>query len=83
MRTGLRHRIPTPSHARRSRKRASEPPHMGEPKGSRRLDPAVQRVRHAGGPLDRACYSCGCGYVFTAPVSTTVACPHCRAPQAW
>ncbi|MDQ6810868.1 MAG: hypothetical protein M3Z95_03080 [Actinomycetota bacterium] len=46
-------------------------------------DPAVQRVRRAGGPLDRASYSCQCGYVFLAPVSTTVACPHCRAPQAW
>jgi hypothetical protein len=47
------------------------------------LDPAVERVRQAGGPMDRASYTCRCGYVFLAPVSTTVACPHCHAPQAW
>ena len=46
-------------------------------------DPAVQRVRHAGGPIDRASYTCDCGYVFLASVSTTVACPHCNATQAW
>jgi hypothetical protein len=46
-------------------------------------DPAVERVRNAGGPRDEASYACACGLVFRAPVSTTVACPHCRAPQAW
>ena len=47
------------------------------------VDPVVERVRSAGGPLDEACYSCACGMIFRAPVSTTVACPHCHAPQAW
>jgi hypothetical protein len=46
-------------------------------------DPAAQRVREAGGPIDRASYTCVCGYVFLAPVSTTVQCPHCSAAQAW
>ena len=46
-------------------------------------DPAAQRVREAGGPLDEASYACHCGFVFRAAVSTTVACPHCHAPQAW
>jgi hypothetical protein len=46
-------------------------------------DPAVQRVRSAGGPIDQACYACACGFQFLAPVSTTVVCPHCQAPQAW
>lgn len=46
-------------------------------------DPVVARVREAGGPVDRASYSCECGYVFCAPVSTTVSCPHCGAGQAW
>jgi hypothetical protein len=46
-------------------------------------DLAAQRVRDAGGPIDRASYTCMCGYVFLAPVSTTVECPHCRAAQAW
>jgi hypothetical protein len=46
-------------------------------------DIAVERVRAAGGPLDRASYTCECGYLFAAPVSTTVACPHCGVDQAW
>jgi hypothetical protein len=46
-------------------------------------DLAAQRVREAGGPIDRAAYTCECGYVFSAPVSTTVHCPHCGAGQAW
>jgi hypothetical protein len=47
------------------------------------LDIVVERVRAAGGPLDEASYVCECGYLFAAPVSTTVSCPHCSAPQAW
>jgi hypothetical protein len=42
-----------------------------------------RRVRQAGGPDDRAQYACTCGYVFHADVSTSVACPHCGAGQAW
>jgi len=46
--------------------------------------PAPQaRERDAGGPEDRAAYRCSCGYVFEAPVSTTVGCPHCGSTQAW
>lgn len=41
------------------------------------------RVREAGGPEDRAHYACSCGLAFTADVSTSVACPHCGAEQAW
>ncbi len=33
--------------------------------------------------LDTACYTCCCGFVFDAAVSTSVACPHCGADQAW
>ena len=32
---------------------------------------------------DRAMYTCQCGYVFEAPVSTSVGCPHCGGTQAW
>jgi hypothetical protein len=46
-------------------------------------DEAVQRVREAGGPTDQAAYVCQCGYVFSAEVSTSVACPHCGTDQAW
>lgn len=47
------------------------------------LDFAAQRVRAAGGPTDEASYTCTCGYVFSAPVSATVACPHCGCQQEW
>jgi hypothetical protein len=40
-------------------------------------------ARRGGGPTDAALYTCMCGYVFTAPVTTSVACPHCRTEQAW
>lgn len=46
-------------------------------------DPAVERVREAGGPLDEASYTCHCGYLFSAAVSATVVCPHCGSDQAW
>ena len=45
--------------------------------------PQERRARESGGPVDRATYSCGCGMVFDAPVSTSVCCPHCGAGQAW
>ena len=44
---------------------------------------ARERNKRANVSEDTATYSCGCGYVFTAPVSTTVDCPHCGAGQAW
>jgi hypothetical protein len=47
------------------------------------LHPAERRLRDAGGPHDRACYSCDCGYLFEAPVSASVQCPNCQAEQAW
>jgi hypothetical protein len=55
---------------------------LGE-RAERSSDPATQRIREGGGPIDRAFYSCGCGYVFVAEVSTTVKCPYCHAGQAW
>jgi hypothetical protein len=42
-----------------------------------------RRLRDAGGPHDRACYSYACGYLFEAPVSASVQCPNCQAEQAW
>jgi predicted RNA-binding Zn-ribbon protein involved in translation (DUF1610 family) len=46
-------------------------------------DATVARVRLAGGPIDNASYTCACGFVFAASVSTTVRCPNCGASQAW
>jgi hypothetical protein len=43
----------------------------------------VGRAQAAGGPVDLATYTCSCGLLFSAPVSTTVACPHCGCEQAW
>jgi hypothetical protein len=45
--------------------------------------PALRRRREAGGLQDEAVYTCECGLVFHAPVSTTVGCPHCGGAQAW
>jgi hypothetical protein len=44
---------------------------------------STQLARRAGGPQDRALYMCGCGYAFTAAVSTSVGCPECGQHQAW
>jgi hypothetical protein len=44
---------------------------------------AEKRLRESGGPEDVAFYTCGCGFAFQADVSTSVACPHCGAGQAW
>jgi hypothetical protein len=49
-------------------------------RGTERLTPVVS---NAGTTQDSATYNCQCGYVFEAPVMTTVACPHCKTPQAW
>jgi hypothetical protein len=57
-------------------------PELRQPALHQVLSPE-QRVRRAGGPEDRALYSCDCGYTFEAAVSTTVDCPHCGAEQAW
>ena len=43
----------------------------------------VRAARSAGGPEDRALYSCICGYAFKAAVTTSVGCPHCGTEQAW
>jgi hypothetical protein len=68
---------------RQRRKQTARPAmrHGGPPEPVR-LMPVGRR--HAGPPpQDRAVYSCACGLVFQAHVSTSVACPHCGQPQAW
>jgi len=44
-----------------------------------------ERGTCSGRPLtnDSATYHCQCGFVFEAPVSTSVGCPHCGGTQAW
>lgn len=84
-------------HIRRHERKHAAAAHAAPPHATAtpvsRYDPAtdqgstgsliVQRVRNAGGPIDNASYTCACGFVFAASVSTTVACPHCGADQAW
>ena len=45
--------------------------------------PARERNQRANVSEDAALYSCACGYVFKAAVTTSVGCPHCGSAQAW
>jgi hypothetical protein len=96
MKASLLHPLREPRHARRhGRRRADDTIALGavaDPaQGAarrhdldlHRRDPDAQRVREAGGPIDHASYTCSCGYLFSASVSTSVVCPHCGAYQAW
>ena len=53
------------------------------PKATEAPKAVEARVREAGGPEDQAHYSCSCGMMFRAPVSASVACPHCGDQQDW
>jgi len=90
--TALLQRLPHPADTERPRtprrhrrKRVTAPRvanlHLAAPAPGQ--DATIARVRLAGGPIDNASYTCACGFVFAASVSTTVACPHCGADQAW
>jgi hypothetical protein len=62
---------------RRGDRRAHRDPRATRPapeQGASRLAPGTQ---------DNAHYACGCGYAFSAHVSTSVDCPRCGAGQAW
>jgi hypothetical protein len=68
----------------------SRPGLLRRPHGSPPAAPAPnddladeRRLRESGGPDDRAMYTCSCGYVFQADVTTSVTCPHCGTGQAW
>jgi len=68
-----------------------EPAAVPQPEPAAVPEPAVadddlfdeRRLRASGGPDDRAVYTCTCGYVFEAEVSTSVDCPNCHQSQAW
>jgi hypothetical protein len=82
MRARLFTTLPERQRARRARRGPLSRPATGaRPRAT--PDAAVERAQHAGGPRDVASYSCGCGYLFVAPVSTSVRCPHCGCDQAW
>jgi hypothetical protein len=84
MRPSLLHPLGEARHSRRHRRgRGAAPVEAVREAVPRTGDLAVARAREAGGPIDRASYSCQCGCVFSESVSTTVACPHCGVAQAW
>lgn len=58
---------------------AAGPQHAREGSSTAR----VPGRRHGGPEQDHALYNCQCGFVFEAPVSTSVGCPHCGLKQAW
>jgi len=61
-----------------------EPKDQGEREPVAASSTHARRRRHAAlPPQDTAWYSCQCGLLFEAPVSTSVRCPHCGAAQAW
>jgi hypothetical protein len=73
----------TPSRTRRRLGRGAADAAPVAPPSAPQPHPPSLRERDAGGPEDRACYQCACGYVFEAPVSASVDCPHCGGEQAW
>jgi hypothetical protein len=80
---------PTRNHQHGSR-RSLRAVVTGAARPARSVEPApepifrVRRRSRERGPLqDHAVYSCECGYVFVAVVSTSVSCPHCGGHQAW
>jgi hypothetical protein len=73
-------RLPRRRHAHPTRTARPAPP---QPAPEPRESPEVRAARRAGGPEDRALYSCMCGYAFKAAVTTSVGCPHCGTEQAW
>lgn len=81
--SSLPHPLREPRHPRRRAARGARRSKGTREPLPRLRDLDVERVREAGGPVDRASYSCACGYLFSANVSTSVSCPHCGAEQAW
>jgi rubrerythrin len=77
-------RNPSETHRRQGVLRRSHAPARPETAEHPTVDLADERrARESGGPDDRAMYTCSCGYVFEADVTTSVSCPHCGAGQAW
>jgi hypothetical protein len=96
---GMRSLIPTmrvrplrPTDRRPARATAAERrPHVVERPAAEPEPEAAPPVEHLAERRHRECvacedsalYSCSCGFQFTAPVTTSVACPHCGIAQAW
>ena len=77
--TEMRTRLRKPPSPRAPRRAHAE----DRPPRSVAREAEQHRARRDAGPADQAFYGCACGYAFEAVVSTSVACPHCGAGQAW
>jgi hypothetical protein len=65
------------------RRRAPRRPSLLTRRARHAAAPSRERNQRANVSQDAALYSCACGYVFTAAVTTSVGCPHCGSDQAW
>ena len=78
------------------RRRDGRPGRVAEPRQAHPTAPGIDPTPSGTGKIavahprrridatqDQATYACRCGYVFEAPVSTSVGCPHCGDEQAW
>ena len=81
-----RHRDGRPGRVAQPPKAETTPPATPTPSTASPEPDAMtpqRRRREAGAPQDQAMYTCQCGFVFEAQVSTSVGCPHCGGAQAW
>jgi hypothetical protein len=72
-----------PRRTRAARSQSHERPRPAPAPDLPQIPHGRAKATRGGGPQDRALYNCGCGYVFTAAVTTSVGCPHCGTVQAW
>jgi hypothetical protein len=75
----LAHHLPF----RRSKRPRPAAPRNEGPAPSDPPTSELTRAQRTPAPEDRALYTCSCGFVFTAGVTTSVSCPHCGEAQAW
>jgi hypothetical protein len=76
-------RLPKRRSSRRPARPVDRKPAPAERKPAPTESAEVRAARRAGGPEDRALYTCTCGFAFKAAVTTSVGCPHCGTEQAW
>jgi hypothetical protein len=68
---------------RRPGRAGEHAPAVRQPTGDQAVATPLRNRRQGGESEDRALYTCSCGFVFDALVSTSVGCPQCGKTQAW
>ena len=82
VRARLNRRDPSVHRSWRAGRRAHAVVHR-EPGAGTSVRAEVARINGGEPSQDQAVYTCQCGHIFEAMVSTSVACPHCGSGQAW